>query len=295
MSSWIAFTVLAALMQSVRTAGQKQLTSSVSPMSTTLIRYVFGFPFALLYLLYLGQLDTLTLFTSALSINRFLFYASIAGLVQILATVLLVKALSFRNFTVGTSFAKTEAIQAAVFGTVLFGATLSALGWLAVAIGFLGIFIVSIPAREGQWEPMNILLGTLSGTSFALTSLWLREASLSLSLPALQSAAVTLVYMVGLQSVVCLVYTSLREPHQFRAIAKRMKLSWFVGFTSATGSVGWFTAMTLQNPALVKSLGQIEFIFTLLLTTLFFKERVTMRELTGVFAIVVSVILVLQA
>lgn len=281
-------------MQSVRTAGQKQLTSSVSPMSTTLIRYVFGFPFALLYLLYLSQQDALSLFTSALSIKRFVFYASIAGLVQILATVLLVKALSFRNFTVGTSFAKTEAIQAAVFGTVLFGATLSPLGWLAVAIGFLGIFIVSIPSREDRWEPMNILLGTLSGTSFALTSLWLREASLSLPLPALQSAAVTLVYMVGLQSVVCVVYTSLREPHQFKAIAGRMKLSWFVGFTSAAGSVGWFTAMTLQNPALVKSFGQIEFIFTLLLTTLFFKERVTMRELVGVLAIVVSVILILQ-
>ena len=295
MSSWIAFTVLAALMQSVRTAGQKQLTSSVSPMSTTLIRYVFGFPFALLYLLYLGQLDTLTLFASALSINRFLFFASIAGLVQILATVLLVKALSFRNFTVGTSFAKTEAIQTAVFGTVLFGATLSALGWLAVTIGFLGIFIVSIPTRGGRWEPMNILLGTLSGTSFAFTSLWLREASLSLSLSASQSAAVTLVYMVGLQSVVCVVYTSLREPDQFKAIARRIKLSWFVGFTSAAGSVGWFTAMTLQNPAFVKSLGQIEFIFTLLLTTLFFKERVTMRELAGVLAIVVSVILILQA
>lgn len=295
MSSWIAFTVLAALMQAVRTAGQKQLTSSVSPMSSTLIRYVFGLPFAAVYLYYVSNLDESARLTSAVFNNRFLTFATLAALAQILATFLLIKVFSFRNFTVGTSFAKTEAIQAAVLGTVLFSSTLSALGWLAVAVGFLGIFIVSIPSREGRWEPQNIVLGTVSGTAFALTSLWLREASLSLQLPVLQSAAITLVFMVSLQSVVCVLYTTLKEPTQFKAIARRLKLSWFVGATSAAGSIGWFTAMTWQNPALVKSLGQIEFIFTLLITTLFFKERVTMREMIGVLAIVVSVILILQS
>ncbi len=295
MGSWIAFTVLAALMQAVRTAGQKQLTSSVSPMSSTLIRYVFGLPFAAVYLYYVSNLDESARLTSAVFNNRFLTFATLAALAQILATFLLIKVFSFRNFTVGTSFAKTEAIQAAVLGTVLFSSTLSALGWLAVAVGFLGIFIVSIPSREGRWEPQNVVLGTVSGTAFALTSLWLREASLSLQLPVLQSAAITLVFMVSLQSVVCVLYTTLKEPTQFKAIARRLKLSWFVGATSAAGSIGWFTAMTWQNPALVKSLGQIEFIFTLLITTLFFKERVTMREMIGVLAIVVSVILILQS
>jgi len=295
MSTWIAFTVLAALMQSVRTAGQKQLTSSVSPMSSTLIRYIFGLPFALFYLSYVSGPDVPTQLSGAISSSRFLIFASLASLAQILATFLLVKVFSFRNFTVGTSFAKTEAVQAAVLGTLVFGSALSAMGWLAVAVGFLGIFVVSIPARGVRWEPMNIVLGTLSGTAFAFTSLWLREASLSLQLPALQSAAITLVFMVSLQTLVCLAYTSLKEPQQFNAIAGRLKLAWFVGFTSAAGSVGWFTAMTLQNPALVKSFGQIEFIFTLLLTTLFFKERVTTREMFGVAAIIVSVILILQA
>ena len=68
-----------------------------------------------------------------------------------------------------------------------------------------------------------------------------------------------------------------------------------MGLTSALGSIGWFTAMTAQNPALVKSLGQVEFIFTLLITTLFFKEKVTGRELFGVLAIVASVILIIKA
>ncbi|MFT4729244.1 MAG: drug/metabolite transporter (DMT)-like permease [Granulosicoccus sp.] len=295
MSAWIAFTVLAAVMQAVRTAGQKQISSTVSPMGATLIRYVFGLPFAIAYLLFISQFTALALFSDALGNARFIIYGLMAGVAQIIATVLLVKCFSFRNFTVGTSFAKTEAIQTAVFGMLLFGSSLSALGWLAVAVGVLGIFIVSVPTKTGQWEPMNVVLGTLSGTAFALTSLWLREASLSLELPALKSAALTLVFMVSAQSILCIAYIAVREKEQFVAIRKRISLAWFVGLTSALGSVGWFTAMTLQNPALVKSLGQIEFIFTLLLTTFFFKEKVTRRELAGVLAIVASVLLILQA
>lgn len=294
MSAWIGFTLLAALMQSVRTAGQKQLSSSVSPMSSTLIRYVFGLPFALAYLVFVCRLDTGSLLSQALAKPTFLLYATLAGLAQIAATFLLIKVFSFRNFTVGTSFAKTEAIQAAVLGTLLFSTSLSAVGWLAVAVGFLGIFIVSFPARTQRWEPQTILLGTLSGTAFALTSLWLREASLSLQLPVLHSAAITLVYMVTLQSLVCLLYTQWREPEQFKAIGQKAGLAGFVGLTSALGSIGWFTAMTYENPALVKSLGQVEFIFTWLITLFYFKERVSARELTGVVAILASVLLILQ-
>ncbi len=295
MSTWVAFTVFAALMQAVRTAGQKQLTSSLSPMAATLVRYVFGLPFAIIYLLLLTNLDAVSYISQAVTNTRFIVYALMAGIAQILATYLLVKAVNFRNFTVGTSFAKTEAIQTAVFGTVLFSSTLNTLGWLAVAVGVLGIFIVSIPTKSGRWEPMNVLLGTLSGTAFSLTSLWLREASLSLGLPVLNSAAVTLVFMVATQSFMCVVYLAIKERAQFRAIHQRLRLSWFVGLTSALGSIGWFTAMTAQNPALVKSLGQMEFIFTLLITTLFFKEKVTGRELIGVLAIIASVVLILKA
>ncbi len=294
-SYWIAFTILAALMQAVRTAGQKQLTSSVTPMSSTLIRYVFGLPFAIIYLLYITGTDAAAIMTAALSNTRFLTFALAAAVAQIIATVLLVKLFSFRNFTVGTSLAKTEAVQAAVFGTVLFGMPLSMAGWLAVAIGFLGIYIVSMPTGGQRWEPQTVILGTLSGSAFALTSLWIREASLSLELDVLSSAAMTLVFLVSVQSLICVCYTALREPAQFSAIGKRLGLAGFVGLTSALGSVGWFTAMTYQNPALVKSLGQVEFIFTLLLTTLFFKERVTARELMGVAAIICSVLLILLA
>ncbi len=294
MSSWIAFSIFAALMQSVRTAGQKQLTTSLTPMSVTLVRYLYGLPFVLIYLLYLFRDSTVTQLHIAVGNPRFLFYAVLAGVAQIIATVLLVKVFSFRNFAVGTSFAKTEAIQTAIFSMVFFGAVLSPAGWLAVLVGFVGIAIVSLPKSREPWQFANVLLGTLSGTAFSFTSLWLREASLSLSMPAVHSAAMTLFVMVFIQTGICLVYSALKETGQLRLMAARSHLALFVGLTSALGSVGWFTAMTLVNPALVKSVGQVEFIFTLLITTLFFKEKITLREYVGMSFIIVSVIILLN-
>ena len=219
-SPWIAFTIMAALMQAIRTAGQKQLSNSVSPMSSTLIRYVFGLPFAIIYLVYITQSEIADIISHALGNARFLLFSLAAALAQIIATFLLVKVFSFRNFTVGTSLAKTEAVQAAVFGTLMFGIPLSLQGWLAVALGFLGIFIVSMPAAKQRWDLQTVILGTLSGTAFALTSLWLRNASLSLNLPVLPSAAMTLVFMVTVQSLMCLSYTVVRERSQFAPWAR---------------------------------------------------------------------------
>jgi len=201
---------------------------------------------------------------------------------------------SYRNFAVGTSFAKTEAIQAAVFGLVLFGSAITALGWLAVFIGFVGIIVVSLPRLNQGWELNNVLIGSLSGTAFSFTSLWLREASLSLNINPIHSAAITLFFMVSVQTVLCMSYSLIKEPGELAKMFARSTLALFVGLTSAFGSIGWFTAMSLQNPALVKSVGQIEFVFTLIITTAFFKEKVTLKEMVGMVLIVISVLLLLR-
>jgi len=229
---WVFFTVFAALMQSVRTAGQKQLTSSLTPLSSTLVRYVFGWPFALLYLYAVVADEIYIVILDATTNHRFLAFVVLASCAQIVATFLLVKTFAFRNFAVGTSFAKTEAVQTAAISTLFFGSALSSIGWLAVLIGFLGILIVSMPEKKVRWEPTNILFGTLSGTAFALTSLWLREASLSLGLGVLQSAAMTLFAMVSLQAVICTVLSVALEPGQLSLIGKRKALAVFVGATS---------------------------------------------------------------
>src|SRR5690606_38340186 len=141
MQAWIFFTLLAASLQSVRTAGQKSLTAHVSPLTATAVRYFYGLPFVLLYLAALGwvywplvseQVEVV------LSNGHFFAFTLAAGATQILATLALLRVFAFRNFAVGTSLAKTEAIQIAVLGALLFGEGLGIAAWLAVIIGVLG-------------------------------------------------------------------------------------------------------------------------------------------------------------
>ena len=293
MEVWISFTIFAAFMQAIRTAGQKSMASELSPMATTLARYLFGLPFAVFYLMLVVPDHTVDNITSSLANDTFIIYASLAGVAQILATMWLIKIFAYRNFAVGTIFSKTEAIQTAIFGAIFFSAVLPWLGWLAIVIGAVGVLILSLPDRAQRIEIPSIVYGLLSGCSFALTALWIRTASLSLGEEFLQNAALTLAYMVSIQTVLCLIYVTVKEREQLPLLVKRWRLGLFVGATSALGSIGWYTALTYQDAALVRSLGQIEILFTLTITYLFFGERVTPREYLGIVAIITSVLILL--
>lgn len=294
MELWIVFTLLAVVMQSVRTAGQKQIARSISAQAATLVRYLFGLPFALLYfysLKHYYQVDSIGV--------QWTFYraASLAGFSQIIATVCLVKALSIRNFAVGTALAKTEAILTAVIGALLFTTPLSWLGYVSVIIGVAGVLIAS-NLKMSLWDfarNESIIYGLGAGLGLALASLWLRQASLSLELPRLLSASAVLAYMVAMQTVICLAWIAILERDQFAMIVDRSKACLFIGFTSAAGSIGWFTAMSLQNAAIVKTLGQAEFVVTLIITYFYFGERISTREYIGILLVTLSVMLLLFA
>lgn len=293
METWVVFTLLAALMQSVRTAGQKQLSSQLSPMATTMVRYLFGVPFAVIYLFLVFTGDLSQGLSESVSNRSFLVYALLASIAQIGATVCLVKVLALRNFAVGTVLSKTEAIQAAVFGAIFFSAGLSLYGWLAVLLGAGGVLIMSFPGKGQRLDAGGVGYGLLSGLGFACTALWLRQASLSLEYSFIENAALTLVFTVSVQSCLCLGYVVLKEVSQLQVLRRHLLLALFVGATSCFGSVGWYTAMTFQNAALVRSLGQVELIFAALITYAVFKEKISLRELLGISGIIVSVLILL--
>ncbi|MBX2878970.1 MAG: DMT family transporter [Granulosicoccus sp.] len=297
--SWILLTFFAALMQSVRTAGQKSLSVTVSPMAATMVRYVFGLPFGIVYLCVVVNLIPDQAVNSLVFSKRFFSYAVAAAALQILATALLIEVFRTRNFAVGTSYAKTEAIMTAILGVLLFAEHLSFLAWISIVIGVVGLIAISLSsANVGELIHKGnqaALLGIGSGFCFALTSLFLREASLSLGGHAYLTAAVTLVFMVSLQSVLCLLWLWLRDAGQFAKLRPLLPICLFVGLTSVAGSVGWFTAMTLQNAAYVKALGQVEFLFTLLITGRIFRETISPIEGGGMFLIIASVCLLFLA
>lgn len=294
-NNWVAWTLLAASMQSVRTAGQKYLTGDVSPFAATMVRYVFGLPFAVGYLVIIAAVHT----GSLPPLNpTFLVCGFVAGVLQIVATVLLVHLFTLRHFAVGSTYARTEIIMTAVLGYLFFGSLIEPAGWLAIVVCVIGVLLITASRGGGMKRFWNRSAGygLAAGLAFSLTSLLIRHASRSFGIDdGVLTAAMTLCYMVSLQTVMTIVWVWIADRRQFKRVLRMWRPSLFVGTTSFVGSAGWFTAMTLQFASYVKTLGQVEFLITLAIGWFYFHERPGRIELFGMFLIVTGVVMLLAA
>ena len=143
-------------------------------------------------------------------------------------------------------------------------------------------------------NPKTALIGLASGTAFALTSLWVREASIASGLPFPHSAAWVLLFVLLTQTIMLSAYISIKESHNWRTLLSHKPLTCAISFTSCIGSIGWFSAMSLQHVAYVKTLGQVEVFFTILLSIFWLKEPVKKRDGLGLGLIAVAAILVMM-
>ena len=297
---WIPITLFAVVMQTVRTAGQKHLTAHLDPIAVTLVRFLFGLPFAAVYLACVASWSDMSL--PPLNAT-FVVYTVLGGVAQIIATVLLIYLFSLRNFAVGTTYARTEAFLTAFIGALFFGEWISFQGWIAIVISVAGVVVLTLARSHvhggsflGRLWNRAAAIGLGSGLCFALASLSIRKASLSFGIDEfLLSAGITLVIMIILQTLIMIVYVALKSPAQFAIMARQWRVSLFVGLTSALGSIGWFTAMTVERASYVKALGQVEFLFALVISTLFFRERTTGLELMGMALVAGGVVILLLA
>ncbi len=286
---WVYFTFLAAFMQAWRNAFQSRLSKDVKVMGVTLARFLWAGPMVMLYLaaLYLWQPLDLPDITVT-----FLFYAVGAALMQILATALMVQLFKLNNYAIGAGLAKSEAVVAAVFGVVFFGTQLSITGWIGVLLGGLAIFYMSKVKGLNGASFKTLFIGLSCGSAFALTSLWVRQASQMLSLPFLHRAAWVLLIVIGVQTLLLLVYLGLKDKATLRAVWQRPRLTLLTSGSSCLGSIGWFTAMSLQAVPYVKTLGQIEVFFTLAIGSLWLKQQTQIKDVVGLGLIAVAAVMV---
>ena len=287
---WILFTLLAAFMQAWRNAFQSQLSKEVKVAGVTLARFIWAGPIAAVYLggLYLWQDVGLPVFT-----GEFIGFVLGASFMQILATGLMVVLFKQQNFAVGAGLAKSEAVVAAILGTFFFGTHLSPLGWAGVLLGGVAVFLMSAKQGLRSISLPTALIGLASGTAFALTSLWVREASLRLNLGFPHSAAWGLLFVIGIQTCVLVGYLWFKDPSTLQALFARPKLTLLTSTTSCIGSIGWFTAMSLQAVPYVKTLGQVEIFFMMLVATFWLKDKVKIKDMFGLVLIAIAAIMVM--
>jgi drug/metabolite transporter (DMT)-like permease len=290
---WALFTVIAAFSQTVRNAAQRQLTTTLGTVGATHVRFLFGFPFALLFL-------AGVLIASGASLPRpgLAYWAWVAdgALAQVAATAAMLAAMNQRSFVVTIAYIKTEPVQVALFGLVLLGDAVTPLLALAILIATAGVVVMSLKPGTQAGGMRPTLSGLAAGAMFGLSAVGFRGAILNLGLPSyLMAATFTLVVGLLLQSVLLSAYLWLRDPKVLTAIMRAWRPSLFAGFVGALASQFWFLAFALATAASVRTLALVEVLFAQAISRFVFKQPTTGREAFGIVLIVIGCTLLIWA
>jgi drug/metabolite transporter (DMT)-like permease len=289
---WIVFTLFAATAQTARNATQRELTAALGAAGATHVRFLFGLPFALLFLasvcVVLGRLPPQP--------TMAFWPAVFAGaLTQIAATALMLMTMEQRSFVVSIAYIKTEPIMVAIFGYLLLRDPVTPATAIAILVATLGVVLISWrPGATGGVKAAA--LGLASGIMFALSSIGYRGAILSLGDPSYVMAA-TLSLTTGLiiQAVLLSAYLRLREPGVLSAIRRHWRPSLLAGVLGALASEGWFLAFALATAAAVRTLGLVEVLMAQFVTHIIFRQKTTPLEVVGIVLVTGGAVLLVWA
>jgi drug/metabolite transporter (DMT)-like permease len=288
---WVVFTITAAFFQTLRNAMQRELTTTLGTVGATHVRFLFGFPFALIFLLGLIVGTDVPLPRPGWAFWPWVIDGAVA---QIAATATMLMAMGERSFVVTIAYIKTEPIQVAIFGLIFLGDAVSLPLMTAIIVATAGVLIMSTKPGGMVGGIKPTLIGLFSGGLFALSAIGYRGAILDLHLKNFVMAATfTLVVGLVMQAAVLSLYLWLRQPTVMTAIAKSWKRSLFAGFMGALASQFWFLAFALATAASVRTLALIEVLFAQLVARYAFGQKTTPREVIGMLFVVAGVVLLI--
>jgi drug/metabolite transporter (DMT)-like permease len=289
---WALFTVIAAAAQTVRNATQHELTARLGTAGATHVRFLFGLPFALLFLAFV-------MIALAQAPPRpppvFWPWVIVGALAQIAATALMLAAMNERSFVVVYAYIKTEPVQAALFGMVFLGDIVTPTTAAAILVATAGVMVMALKPGTVM-DARATLLGLAAGAMFALSAVGYRGAILSLALPScLMAATFTLLAGLLIQSALLSLYLGLRQPDVLAGIVRAWRPSLFAGFMGALASQFWFLAFALAAAASVRTLALVEVLFAQAISRFLFNQTATPREAFGIALIVIGVAVLLWA
>ncbi|MBX6329891.1 MAG: DMT family transporter [Pseudolabrys sp.] len=291
---WAVFTVIAAAAQTARNAMQRELTATLGTVGATHVRFLFGFPFAILFLVAI-------LITAGERLPNVpaVFWPWVIGgaFAQIAATATMLSVMGRRTFVVAYAYIKTEPVQVALFGLLFLGDRITFASAAAIMIATAGVIAMSLqPGARETGTLRSVVVGLFSGALFALSAIGFRGAILSLEradflLAATFTVTVGLVMQAGALSI----YLWLSDSKVLRAIARAWKRSLFAGFMGAVASEFWFLGFALTSAANVRTLALVEVLFAQGVTRFVFKQPTEPREFLGIVLVVAGVALLIWA
>lgn len=295
---WIPITLIASLLQTVRNAAQRSLTGDLSALGATYTRFVFGFPFALVYAALVFLITRAPMPVPGIA---FWAWATAAAVAQIIGTACLLLLFQLRNFSVGTVLSKTEILLTAIFGLLFLGDRPTALAGIAIIAATVGLLILSHDETAGSWHASlralwgkPALYGLATGACFAIASVGFRAASISLKgLGFVPAASLTLVLSTLIQSMLMTLYLHWREPGQVATVLRLWRRSTIPGIAGGAASACWFTAMTIEIAAYVRMLSLLEVVYSYAVSVFRFHEQLKLREVIGSVIVTAAILLLL--
>jgi len=292
---WAVFTLIAAAAQTARNAMQRELTATLGTVGATHVRFLFGFPFALLFLA-----GVLIVTGADLPHLPPVFWPWVfaGAFTQIAATATMLSVMGQRSFVVAYAYIKTEPVHVALFGLIFLGDKITPIAAVAILLATAGVIVISLKggASSSEGNARSTVIGLFSGALFGLSAIGFRGAILSLNLPDFIVAA-TFTVTVGLviQATVLSVYLLMRDRKVLQAIVRAWRPSLFAGFMGAFASEFWFLAFAITSAANVRTLALVEVLFAQGVTHFVFKQPTTARESVGIVMVVIGVALLVWA
>jgi drug/metabolite transporter (DMT)-like permease len=232
---------------------------------------------------------------------RYFWTIAIGGVAQIVGTIFLIRAFGLRDFTIGTAYSKTEALQTAIISVVFLNEVLPWRGWVGVVVSLAGVIVLAIKGDTSKIRSIAssagdpaMWAGVAAGAGFAIAAVCIRSASKSLGVgQPIVRALMTLAVMNTIQLAINGTWLAVKNPSELTAVRKAWKSSAAVGFLSVAGSAGWAIGMTLQDAAVVRTVGQVDLVFAFFIGKFVFHETRRKSEFVGSALVVIGVVLVL--
>lgn len=297
---WVPVVLFAAAAQTVRNTAQRTLTAQIGTLPATLVRFLYGLPFAAIYLLALYAMgdgsQVLPQFSWA-----YLGLIAMGAFFQVAATAALLLAMKERNFAVAVTLSKTEVLQVAVFAAMFLHELPTRLALLAMVLATAGVLMLSLPPR-GQiftlsaWASKSSLYGLICGACFALATIGFRGGAveiekLGVTSPWLSGAWGVLLAQT-MQSIGLGAWIAKTHEQGLRPIFKAWKISLIAGSMGAAASLAWFTAYAMQGAAPVRTLGMVEVVFSYLVSRRVFSEKLSLVEKLGMAMMMLGLVLI---
>jgi drug/metabolite transporter (DMT)-like permease len=288
---WVVVTLIAAAAQTARNAMQTGLTGAIGTLGATQVRFLFGLPFAILFLaamrFTLGEPIPAPNLTS-------LGFTAMGAIAQIAATAVMLLVMQRQGFGLATALLKTEPVIVALIGWAVLGDALTPIMLLAIGIAIIGVLVMS--GIKGRVGIAPVMLGLLAGGLFGLSAIGFRGGIIHLETGSyLIRASTILVVALAIQTAMLVAWMAIFQRIAICASFRVWRNSLLAGFLGAFASQFWFIGFALTSAANVRTLALVEVLMAQGVAVLVMRQRTTGRQWLGIVVLLAGVGLLQQA